>query len=88
MLVADPAVAIPALHPQGLVGHLPRSMQHYPPSNAPVDVGVALELCSDRLSTFAACPAEFEDARGPDPPAPPPEAARPLVEALTHQQHL
>ena len=54
MLVADPAVAIPALHPQGLVGHLPRSMQHDPTSNAPVDIGIALELCSDHLTAFAA----------------------------------
>ena len=54
MLVADSAVAVPALDPERLVGHLPRSMQHDPPSNTPVDVGIALELCSDHLTAFAA----------------------------------
>ena len=84
MLRLNPTVAIAALDPQSSVRHLPRSMQHYPSSSTPVDVGVSLELCSDHMTAFAARSSQLEGARAVDPPAPPPEALRTLVEALSH----
>ena len=55
MLVADPAVAIPAFHPQTLVGHLGRSTKHNPSSRAtPTEIEVPVELGSDHVTAFAA----------------------------------